>query len=98
MKRRPNAETIKAAIQPRAFYESELSNMPPARGALWADGGLCPFHADNRKGSFRVNLETGAFTCFACGAKGRDILAFVQLRDGLSFPAALAKLADEWGV
>jgi hypothetical protein len=98
MSRRPNAETIKAAIQPRAFYVSELPSMPPARGALWVDGGLCPFHADGRAGSFRVNLETGAFTCFACGAKGGDIVAFVQRRDGLSFADALAKLADDWGL
>ncbi|WP_082054117.1 CHC2 zinc finger domain-containing protein [Methyloterricola oryzae] len=62
------------------------------------DGGLCPFHADGRAGSFRVHLETGAFCCFACGAKGGDIVAFVQQREGLSFQDALTKLADEWGV
>ena len=98
MNRRPDAYTIKAVIQPLAFYLSELPNMPPARGASWVDGGLCPFHADTRKGSFRIHLETGAFCCFACGSKGGDIVAFVQLRESLSFPDALAKLADDWGV
>lgn len=29
----------------------------------------CPFH-DDRKPSFGVNLSTGAYNCFGCGAKG----------------------------
>ena len=29
----------------------------------------CPFHDDN-KPSFGINLETGAYQCFACDAKG----------------------------
>jgi hypothetical protein len=36
-----------------------------------------------------VHLDTGGFNCFGCGAKGGDVLAFVMLRDHLSFPAAL---------
>ena len=48
---------------------------------------LCVFH-DNRTPSLSVNLETGAFRCFACGAKGSDILAFHRLRYGLSFEKA----------
>ena len=28
--------------------------------------GLCPFH-DDRESSFSVNLQTGQYTCFACG-------------------------------
>ena len=31
--------------------------------------GLCPFH-DDRESSFSVNLQTGQYTCFACGASG----------------------------
>lgn len=34
----------------------------------------CPFH-DDRKPSFGVNLSTGAYNCFGCGAKG----SFVNL-------------------
>jgi len=91
-------ENVKALIPPADFYRAELPAMPPPRGGGWHDGGLCVFHADNHAGSFRVNLETGAFTCFSCGAKGSDIIAFVQLRDGLSFPEALNKIANEWGI
>lgn len=89
---------VKAYIPPADFYRAELPAMPPPRGGGWRDGGLCIFHADNHTGSFRVNLETGAFCCFSCGAKGSDIIAFIQQRDGLSFPEALCKLSDEWGV
>lgn len=100
MKRRLDAATIKAGVTPRLFYRAELPEMPePRRTARrWADGGLCPFHADGRAGSFRVHLETGAFCCFACGAKGGDIVAFVQQREGMCFHDALNKLASEWGI
>lgn len=90
---------LKTAVPPTDFYRGELPGAPAwKRGAVWVSGGLCPFHADQHAGSFRVNLDTGAFRCFACGASGADILAFIMQRDGLSFPETLAKLAREWGV
>lgn len=91
-------EDVKSYIPPTDFYRAELPAMPSPKGGGWRDGGLCPFHADNHAGSFRVNLETGAFKCFSCGAKGSDIIAFTQHRDGLSFPETVRQLADEWGV
>lgn len=91
-------QKVKFNISPAEFYRAELSAMPPPRGSEWRDGGLCPFHDDKHIGSFRVNLETGAFVCFSCGSKGGDIIAFIQQRDGLSFPGALNKLANEWGL
>lgn len=94
----PDAHDLKAAIDPAAFYTSENPTMPPTRRVGWVDGGLCPFHADKRRGSFRVNLNNGAFRCFACGAAGSDVVAFTMLRDGLAFREALAALAREWGV
>lgn len=92
------ARNVKSEVPPSSFYPAELPAMPPPRGGGWRDGGLCPFHADKQAGSFRVNLDTGAFLCFSCGAKGGDIIAFVQQRDGLSFRDAVEKIADEWGV
>lgn len=91
-------QNVKGSIPPADFYRAELPTMPAPRGGGWRDGGLCPFHDDTHAGSFRVNLETGGFKCFACGAKGADIIAFIQLRDGLSFPEALRQLSDDWGV
>lgn len=94
----PLLQNIKSYIPPSEFYRAELPAMPPPRGGGWRDGGLCPFHDDKHTGSFRVNHETGAFTCFSCGTKGRDIIAFIQHRDGLSFPDAVQKLTNEWGL
>lgn len=91
-------QNLKSYIPPSEFYRTELPAMPPPRGGGWRDGGLCPFHDDNHTGSFRVNLETGAFTCFSCGTKGGDIIAFIQYRDGLGFPDAVQKLTNEWGL
>lgn len=87
------------SIRPVDFYRLEIPTMPPPkRPTGWADGGLCPFHDDRRRGNFRVNLDTGGFRCFACGAKGSDIIAFVQMRHGLNFRDALRELADAWGI
>jgi DNA primase len=36
-----------------------------------------------------VNVANGGFYCFSCGAKGGDVLEFVRLHYGLSFPDAL---------
>lgn len=89
---------VKNDVAPSRFYHAELPAMSPPRGGGWRDGGLCPFHNDRKSGSFRVNLDTGAYVCFSCGARGGDIIAFIQQRDGLSFRDAVGKIADEWGV
>jgi hypothetical protein len=39
-----------------------------------------------------VNLATGGFRCFACGAKGGDVIAFLRLRYGLDFVSACRQL------
>ena len=72
-----NADFIKEQVNPLDFYRYELPNAP-LKKVDWNNGGLCPFHADNQAGSFRVNLTTGAFKCFACGMGGSDVIAFVM--------------------
>ncbi|WP_052700776.1 CHC2 zinc finger domain-containing protein [Methylocucumis oryzae] len=91
------ADYIKEAVNPADFYRHEL---PDARlkQSGWNDGGLCPFHADNKPGSFRVNLQTGAYRCFACDAAGGDVIAFTMALHGLKFVEALAQLARDWGL
>lgn len=91
-------QNVKYYISPIEFYRTELPTMSRPHRGEWRDGGLCPFHDDRRAGSFRVNLDNGAFNCFSCGTKGGDIIAFIQQRDGLSFPEALNKLTNEWGL
>jgi len=56
---------------------------------------VCPFHNDTRP-SLRVRLDTGAFRCMTCGAKGGDVLAFHMRRHGLLFIEA-AKALGAWG-
>jgi DNA primase len=44
-----------------------------------------------------VHIDSGAFKCFACGAKGGDVLAFHRLLNGSSFVEAVTDL-DAWEV
>ena len=86
------ADTIKRALSPADYYDT-CSGRPSAEG--WVDGGLCPFHDDNHPGSYRVNLETGGYVCFSCGAKGGDIIAHYQQAHNFSFGRALRELARQ---
>lgn len=57
---------------------------------------LCPFH-NEKTPSFTVYAECGRFRCFGCGEKG-DAITFLMKKEGLSYPAAVKKLADRVGV
>jgi DNA primase len=58
--------------------------------------GLCPFHEDH-KPSMNVSPTKQIFKCFACGAGG-DVLKFVQMRENLTFPQAVERLAERAGI
>lgn len=58
--------------------------------------GLCPFHDDHRP-SMYVNSTKQIFKCFACGAGG-SIFTFVQMRENLTFPQTLQRLAERAGI
>ena len=58
--------------------------------------GLCPFHDDQRP-SLYVNPTKQIFKCFACGAGG-SVFTFVQMRENLTFPQALERLAERAGI
>src|SRR5688572_185338 len=58
--------------------------------------GLSPFKAEKTP-SFFVNDQKGFYHCFASGEHG-DIFAFVMKTDGVSFPEAVERLAQEAGV
>jgi len=91
-------EHIKDSIDPVSFYQQEGQEIRTASTREWKIGGLCPFHEDRSIGSFYINDGTGAFKCFACGAKGGDIISFLQKRDDLSFIEATRTLSQEWRV
>ncbi|MHC4751555.1 MAG: CHC2 zinc finger domain-containing protein, partial [Planctomycetota bacterium] len=58
--------------------------------------GLCPFHDDHRP-SMNVNGVKQIFKCFACGTGG-DVFKFVQMRENLTFPQAIERLAERAGI
>lgn len=58
--------------------------------------GLCPFHDDHRPSMF-VNPAKQIFKCFACGAGG-SAFTFVQMRENLTFPQAIERLAERAGI
>lgn len=92
-----DADYIKNSLNPLDFYRHELPDAPLKR-QRWNNGGLCPFHADTKAGSFHINLSTDAFKCFSCGEAGSDVISFTMALYGLKFADALHKLADEWGL
>jgi hypothetical protein len=52
--------------------------------------GLAPCH-DDRRPSLRINPEKQAWYCDPCG-RGGDVIEFVMVADGLTFPQALCAL------
>jgi len=58
--------------------------------------GLCPFHDDHRP-SLYVNSAKQIFKCFACSAGG-DVFKFLQMRENLTFPQAIERLAQRAGI
>ncbi len=58
--------------------------------------GLCPFHDDHAP-SLCVNSDKQIFKCFACGAGG-SVLTFVKMRENLTFPQAIERLAERAGI
>lgn len=58
--------------------------------------GLSPFQAEKTP-SFYVNDHKGFYHCFSSGKHG-DIFRFVTETEGLSFPEAVERLANEAGV
>jgi len=92
------AKDVKSKINVKAFYEYELNCALKASSGGWAKGGLCPFHADTRAGSFYVNTNTGQFKCFSCQASGGDILCFAMQAWRLGFNDVIKVLKREWAI
>jgi DNA primase len=74
--------------EPRGYFAR--AGLPLIGRGRWRSA-LCPFHEDTRP-SLRINVESGAFRCMACGIRGGDVLAFHRARHGLSFVQAARDL------
>jgi len=58
--------------------------------------GLCPFHQEKTP-SFTVTPEKQLFYCFGCGVGG-NAFKFIMLKENVSFPEAVRRLAARAGV
>lgn len=58
--------------------------------------GLCPFHSEKTP-SFSVSPEKQMYYCFGCGSGGH-VIRFLMNIEGLSFPEAVRRLAEEAGI
>ena len=78
---------------PVGYFDSEgVSLKGPGR---WKSG-ACGFHGGSD--SLRVNVQSGAWRCMNCGAKGGDVLAYAMHLHGLGFveaARALGAYADD---
>jgi hypothetical protein len=94
-KTHPTGKLNRAVLKanPRAYYEAQ--GMKLLGGGEWVNA-VCPFHKDTNP-SLRIKIETGAYRCFVCGARGGDILAFHQHKHGIGFFEA-AKQLNAWEV
>lgn len=91
--------SIKQALErvvPKIYYQAALNgSLGKHTGQGWyKTQALCPFHNDKRPGTFHVNIHSGKFKCFSCGAYGGDVLDFHKMRHGLDTKTALKQL---WG-
>src|ERR1700674_1724109 len=57
-----------------------------------------PTRGDRRRGSFRINLETGLWSDFATGDKGGDMIALGAYLHGISQGESAMRLAAMLGV
>lgn len=92
-----NFDAIKAAAL--SSIESVLNR--------WAPGGkrqgreylpLNPRRSDSKPGSFSINLDSGAWSDFATGDKGGDLVALVAYLDGVKQSEAAERLAEFLGL
>jgi hypothetical protein len=59
---------------------------------------LNPTRADNRKGSFKVNVQTGRWSDFATGDAGGDLIALAAYLFHLDQAEAARKIAAALGI
>lgn len=84
---------LKAKLAPKDVYGKYLSLTKDKDTYV----GRCPFHSE-KTASFKVDKRDGewVFHCFGC-KKGGDVVRFLQLKENLAVPQAIAKLVELTG-
>lgn len=90
-----SASFISELIERADCYEVVNRRVPlkPKGDNGWA---CCPFH-DEKTSSFSVSRSKNFYHCFGCGKHGNAI-SFLMDYEGLDYPTAIEKLADEVGM
>jgi DNA primase len=83
-------------IRARVPVSQVVSRRVPLKRAGREYKGLSPFKTEKTP-SFTVNDRKGFYHCFASGEHG-DIFTFLMKTEGLAFPEAVERLAQEAGV
>jgi DNA primase len=83
-------------VRERASLLEVVSDVVALRRRGRSATGLCPFHAE-KTASFTVSEDRGFFHCFGCGEHG-DVFTFVMKTESLSFPEAVRRVADRFGI
>lgn len=78
---------------PISYYQTLFPSMRVRNNIAWISVNCC-FHEDSNP-SLRLNIQTGAFRCFGCGAKGGSIIAFQMQHQHMSFQEALSFLGGQ---
>jgi DNA primase len=84
------------SVRERANLVEVVSDVVTLRRRGRSAVGLCPFHAEKTP-SFTVSEERGFFHCFGCGEHG-DVFTFVMKTESLTFPEAVRRVAQRFGV
>ena len=82
---------ISSVVGRKVAWDRRKTNA--GKGDYWA---CCPFHGE-KSPSFHVEDRKGRYHCFGCKASG-DIFTFLVEKDGVSFPEAVERLAQEAGL
>ena len=80
-----------ALPEPQGYYESQGLTFRERKGR-WRTT-RCDFHQGSD--SMRVNTQTGAFVCMACGVHGGDVLSYEMQLTGADFVSS-AKALGAW--
>lgn len=88
---RQAADIVRETVSARQY--ATLIGLPVNRNGF----AQCPFHSGDHTGSMKLYDGTRGFHCFGCGASG-DTIELAKRLYNLSFPQAIAKVAQDAGI
>lgn len=91
---RPRFALNRSLLPDPLVYYTHWQQMTLTGAGEWKSA-RCIFHDDTRP-SLSINIRSGGYYCFVCGAKGGDVIAFHMAHAGLPFIDA-CKALGAWG-